>query len=47
MARCETEGEVYRVVFNTTDVDTQSGSNLFPFASGVIGGKGSISVDLK
>lgn len=47
MAKCNTAGEVYRVVLNTTDIDTKSNSSLQPFASGVIDGKGTVSVDLQ
>lgn len=47
MARCSTAGEVYRVVLNTTDLDTKSNSNKQPFASGVIDGKASVSIDLQ
>lgn len=46
MAKCDTNGEVYRIVLNTTDND-KTGSSQKPYASGVMGAKGVISVDLQ
>lgn len=48
MAKCNIEGEeVYRIVLNTTDLDTVSKSSKQPFASGIIAATGSVSIDLQ
>ena len=46
MARENVSGEVYSVLLSVTDKDNQSDSDKKPFASGVMGAKGTISVDL-
>lgn len=49
MTKCDVgeDQEVYSIVIDTTDDDTVSGSDLKPFISGVMDGKGSLSVDLQ